>query len=101
MDKTVKVLLSALIEDAEESDGYFCFEIVEPYVNANSPRELSDREICQLLVSLVEKEAVYSYRREEQNGNEQYIPSKPTIANASSMWYQIAPNGRAMLNEGI
>ncbi len=101
MNETTIELLSTLKEDAEESDGYCCFEIIEPYVNANRLKELTDHEICQLLLDLVENKAIDSYSLDEGSEEDVWLPSDPTIWNARSKWYHITSTGEAMLNDCI
>jgi hypothetical protein len=101
MDEATRELLLTLAEDAEESDGYCCFEIVEPYVNANRLKQLSDHEMCLLLIGLVERNVIDSFALDPDSVENVWLPSKPTIWNARSLWYHITSKGTEMLNGRI
>ena len=92
MDNARSEILLALREDRNESDGFCCFEILEPYVNANRKNKLSDRVVCELVVELVSEKLICAFDRLKINRMEKWCPTEVNIWNAKDKWYRINTN---------
>ncbi len=92
MNKNVFHILESMIEDNQ--DRYVCYEIIEPYVNANIDKELADSDIVDILTKMQEQELIQHCVSED----DKYVPFDGDISMRHS-WFCPTKKGEKAYNK--
>jgi hypothetical protein len=83
-------ILKSMIQDND--DGFVCWEIIEPYVNSNLEKELSDITVMDILREMVDEELIEHFLLDE-NG---YVSFSGDVS--ASSWFNVTGKGKHAYN---
>ena len=82
-----------MLEDND--DGFVCWEIIEPYVNASLDVELSDEVILELLKEMLKQNLISHFVLED----DEYRPCSGVVSVSS--WFNATKEGIKAYNQRI
>jgi DNA-binding PadR family transcriptional regulator len=93
MNKDIFHVLESMIKDND--DGFVCDEIIEPYVNANREKELSEQEIFSILHRMLKEGLISHYMCKES----QYALFSGNIC--SDSWFTTTRKGKKEYSQSV